>query len=476
LSVTVQEIWHRAEKGATCPVKTFDLKIVFPKVQELVRRYEITYDPNSIVPTDDELIDRVYEAGLELLVDVGVLCVDTEKLITFTREEVEGTISLAATRVTVGEGKEAVTIRHRAIEDPSLPFIMAGPHFVPISEDLQLRVYEAYGREPAVDSLVLGTETKVAGLEVKPGSVSEMRAAKQNVAAVREGFRRAGRPGTCIVGSEATSAAAIIACCDPRYYRTSDVLDVSIGVQLKVDQKTLSVVDHARDYGCHLTVDGTAFIGGFFGGPEGAAVGAVAETLASYLVLRGEMTSLWAPEISFGPGMSGRRSLWANALAHAACARHMPYPVLGWTPQHCYAGPCTDMYLQEIAASTVASVVCGSSATHGAGRRGVEQDCFGGPLDARYLREVADAATKLDRTEANRVVKALLARYEDRISEKDAPAGKRFQECNDLDTLQPTREYVAMYEGVKEELEALGLDLRGTDGRANAQHAGDTAE
>jgi len=460
VNVSVQEIWRRADTGPTCPVKTFDLKVLFPTVRDLVKRHEISYDPEAVVPSDDGLIDRVYEAGAELLSEVGVLCTDSEKLIRFTREEIEDTVSLAPRQVTVGEGREAVTISHRDVEDDSVPFIMAGPHFASVSEDIQLKVYEAYGREPAVDSLVLGTATTVDGLEVKPGSVLEMRAAKQNVAAVREGFRRAGRPGTCIVGSEATSAAAIIGCCGPRYYRRSDILDISIGVQLKVDHKTLCVVDHCRDYGCHLTVDGTAFIGGFFGGPEGAAVGAVAETLASYLVLRGEMTSLWAPEVNYGPGMSGRRSLWANALAHAACARHMPYPVLGWTPQQCYAGPCTDMYLHEIAASTVASVVCGSSATHGAGRRGVERDYFGGPLDARFLREVAVAATRLDRPAANRIVKALLERYEDKIRGKAAPTGKTFQECNDTDTLQPTREYVDLYEKVKEDLEALGLDLR----------------
>ncbi|HAX98758.1 MAG TPA: hypothetical protein DCY12_07710, partial [Candidatus Atribacteria bacterium] len=69
--------------------------------------------------------------------------------------------------------------------------------------------------------------------------------------------------------------------------------------------------------------------------------------------------------------------------------------------------------------------------------QGCELDYFGGPLDTRFLHDVGYAATRLNRQKANEIVKALLAKYEDRIKAKNPPIGKKFQECNDLKTLKP---------------------------------------
>ena len=47
-------------------------------------------------------------------------------------------------------------------------------------------------------------------------------------------------------------------------------------------------------------------------------------------------------------------------------------------------------------------------------------------------------------------------RYEDQLAE--APIGKRLDECYNLETLEPTQEYVELYEGVKDKLSKFGLD------------------
>ncbi len=358
----------------------------------------------------------------------------------------------------MGEGKEAVTVRHRAIEDPRPPLICGGPIAAPISEEVALAVYEAYGREPSVESLWPGTQTTLQGLPVKPSSALEMHAEKMTVAAVREGFRRAGRPGIAIWGSCATSPEAAIGACHPRYYRRCDIIHCWLVVNMKVDYDTLCRAEHYQDYGCHYYGSGTSFVGGLFGGPEGAAVGSVAETLASYILFRGDLTTLWTPDTMYSPGMTARKPMWTAALGHAAMSRHTTLPVGGWTPYQAYAGPCTDMYLYEVAASVIAHVVSGCCmASHGGGRQGNRTDYFGGPLDTRFVRDVAHAAAKLDREGANAVIQALLAKYEAMIEAKDPPEGKRFQECNNLDTLEPTHEYMDVYGRVKEELKPLGL-------------------
>jgi len=228
---------------------------------------------------------------------------------------------------------------------------------------------------------------------------------------------------------------------------------------MKTNYESQCRAEHFQDYGIHFYGAGTAFVGGVLGGCEGAAIGSVAETLASYMLFRGDLGGLWTPDVMYPPGMAARKPMWVASLGHAAIARHTNIIPWGCSPYQAYAGPCTDMYLYEIAASTIAQVVCGAHPCHGGGRRGNQLDYFGGPLDARFLRDVAYATTKLNREDANRIVKSILAKYEDRIEAKNPPIGKRFQECNDLETLKPTKEYLALYNKVKKELEGLGLEF-----------------
>jgi len=49
-----------------------------------------------------------------------------------------------------------------------------------------------------------------------------------------------------------------------------------------------------------------------------------------------------------------------------------------------------------------------------------------------------------------------LIQYEHKFG--DPPLGKRFDECYDLDTIQPTQEYLDLYEQIKEKLTKFGLD------------------
>ena len=460
MGLSMWDIWERAETGLICPVKNFEIKVVFRKVQELMKKYGIKYDPESPVPTDDASIDNVYQAGMELLVDTGILCTDTERLIKFEEQEVKDTIRFAPREVTLGEGKDAVVMAHREIEDKRLPVIWGGPVAVPISEDIAVKAYESYAREPSLDVLWVGTPSEVGGVPVKSGSPIEMYAEKMNVAWVREAFRRAGRPGIAMGGSAAVTPRAAIGACNPEWgYRKCDSIHCYLVVNMKTDYDTLSRAEHYHAYGCRIWGGGTTFIGGIAGGPEGAAITAVAEVLATYMIHRADTLLLWTPDAGYAPGMAARKPIWATSLSSAAIARHTNFTYFTPSPYQAYAGPCTDMYLYEIAATTIAFVVCGGHPITGGGCQGGQTDYFGGPLDTRFLRDVAYAATKLNKKKANEIVKAILAKYEDKIIAKDPPIGKKFQECNDLNTLKPTEEYLALYYKVKKELEDLGLEF-----------------
>ena len=83
------EYWGRGETGPIAFQKEFDTKIYWPRLKELTKKYNIEYAPGKVVPTDDDELDAIWQAGKELLLDVGILNVSTERRITFTEDELE---------------------------------------------------------------------------------------------------------------------------------------------------------------------------------------------------------------------------------------------------------------------------------------------------------------------------------------------------------------------------------------------------
>ena len=83
------DYWSRANTGPICFEDDFDKKIYWPKLKEITKRWEIVYDPKHQVPTDDDMLDRLWQAAIDMVVEVGVLCVDTRRIMHFTRKEIE---------------------------------------------------------------------------------------------------------------------------------------------------------------------------------------------------------------------------------------------------------------------------------------------------------------------------------------------------------------------------------------------------
>ena len=79
-------------------------------------------------------------------------------------------------------------------------------------------------------------------------------------------------------------------------------------------------------------------------------------------------------------------------------------------------------------------------------------------MEALFNVEMAYAATGMKAEQANTLVNRLLERYEERIEE--APRGKRYQECYDLETGKPSEEYTRLHDEVKEELTQMGVAFR----------------
>jgi methylamine--corrinoid protein Co-methyltransferase len=64
----------------------------------------------------------------------------------------------------------------------------------------------------------------------------------------------------------------------------------------------------------------------------------------------------------------------------------------------------------------------------------------------------------MSREEANKIVLGLLDKYEDRL--RDPPSGKRYQDCFDVASGRPSREFLELYRGVRREMASeFGLQI-----------------
>jgi len=146
----INEVLDRAETGPFCLEKEYDLKLLRTKLKSVIEEYEIKFDPDSIVPSDDSLADDVWRAGLDLYLDVGTLCTSTHRRILFDENEVKEAMRNHPGRFVVGEGRDSRELSHRQIEDSKKPFCLLSPD-ITCDEELFVPTSMAYLQEPLAD-------------------------------------------------------------------------------------------------------------------------------------------------------------------------------------------------------------------------------------------------------------------------------------------------------------------------------------
>lgn len=194
-NLTVYDIYDRAKTGPKVEEKEWDYKIISQTATKLKKKYGIKMDKKVIVPTDKELINKLFKAGMEMLVECGVYCMDTGRVIKYTEEEVRAGIKAAPSRAIIGEGKDAVELACRKYSDSCPPIIQGGPTGSPCSEEHFLGIHQSYAQEPLVDTIVDGVLQTINGHDPVPGSPWEIAAVKSEAMMVRLAQLRAGRSG-----------------------------------------------------------------------------------------------------------------------------------------------------------------------------------------------------------------------------------------------------------------------------------------
>lgn len=189
--------YKRSLSGPKVKEEEWDFKIIPEATKRLVKEYDIKIDKNTIVP-DKDIADRIFEAGLRLLVEVGVYNRSTGRVIKTTEEEVKEAIKAAPREFVIGAGKDAVRVVQRRAGGTNYnlkPIIQGGPTGAPCSERYFLPIHLSYAQEAVVDTIVNGVLTTYLGEEVTPNTPIEIKAVKLEQQLVRLACSMAGRPG-----------------------------------------------------------------------------------------------------------------------------------------------------------------------------------------------------------------------------------------------------------------------------------------
>ncbi len=191
----VFESYDRALTGPKMTDAEWDRKVIPQTAKKIKEKYNLRFDKKKIIPTDDNVLERLYRAGLEMLVTCGTFCADTGRIIKYTEEEVLEAVAGAPRELVIGEGRDARRMVPRYGNDPCPPLCQGGPTGAPVSENIFVETHEAFAREPLVDCIVDGVLGTIYGRPLAPDTPWDIAAAKVEAMAVREAVRRAGRPG-----------------------------------------------------------------------------------------------------------------------------------------------------------------------------------------------------------------------------------------------------------------------------------------
>ncbi|KKG14697.1 hypothetical protein EO94_01950 [Methanosarcina sp. 2.H.T.1A.3] len=188
------EFYDRAKVGEKCTQDDWDLMKIPMKTMELKQKYGLDFK-GEFVPTDKDMMGKLFQAGFEMLLECGIYCTDTHRIVKYTEDEIWDAINNVQKEFTLGTGRDAVRVSKRSVGDKKKPIIQGGPTGSPISEEVFMPIHMSYALEKEVDTIVDGVMTSVRGKSPIPGSPYEVLAAKTETRLIKQAAAMAGRPG-----------------------------------------------------------------------------------------------------------------------------------------------------------------------------------------------------------------------------------------------------------------------------------------
>ena len=167
------EIVKRSQTGPYMKESEFEMALA-RRTAALVREHGLKFDAGVPVPSDDDMADRLYQAGVDLFVEMGAYNQTTERRILFSRAEVEELVAMAPSAAVLGTGKDAIVMKRRELEGNTPAVVLSGPTGTPCSERYHPLILFSCAQEPLVDMLGAGSVSTYMGHSIVPGTPLEI--------------------------------------------------------------------------------------------------------------------------------------------------------------------------------------------------------------------------------------------------------------------------------------------------------------
>lgn len=456
---TAYRIWEmldRSRTGRFMDEDDFLPKLFTPTLKKIIRKYEIKYDRQNPCPTDDAMVDRIWQAGWDLFREVGYYNTDSHRIIEVADEEIKEALYLTKDQYWVGSGKDARLWKHRQVEDTEPPFCILSPD-ITVDEKYHQSMCMAYLKEPILDGLCGPILEETFGHLIESGGPTEISGCIQHITNQKMAARLLGRPGIFMVavGTAEHDSGQIAVSNNEWGVQKSDSRLVGSLTEFKTADTLLNRALHYAQYGCFTGSLTGPIYGGWCGGSEGTAVTLVAYSLIG-LVIHGAIFNNHFPFHLHNGSNTTRELLWAISAAGQAMARNSK--LLYTSNGFANAGPMTEMLFRETAVHAMVSTVSGWHLWEMASTRNKYRN-RATPLEARLGAEAGHAIARqgMTRAQVNEIANKLLAKYEDHAA--DAPMGCEYQECYDVAKALPTGEHLDMYRRVKDEIAEMGVEF-----------------
>ncbi|MCD7895886.1 MAG: monomethylamine:corrinoid methyltransferase [Planctomycetaceae bacterium] len=450
------EICERSYTGPLVRKDDWDMTVV-ETVIDLVEKYDLTWDRDTIVPTDAALMDRMFAAARELITTIGVYNISTERVIRLSEKEVDAGLASQKQSLVMGEGKDAVTLFARKPEDSRRPLLWAGNPGCPTPEHLFLPTVKSWLQEHVVDLITCGSLTTVDGIPVRGGDPSEVLAVKKELNLLRQARHETGRPGIGMLAAESSvSEIGDLAAASPTHLRPCDAHLVALFNELIIDRGNLVRAANSLEYGMRNASLACTMVGGMGGDAPGATMVIMASMMAANILCLADY-HLCHPIHITQVATSARECLWLQSVCCQAFSRNAPNIIV--CDVYPKSGGLTRELLYEAAAN---ALVITASGGHIEGCGAADGNVpHGTGLEVRLMGEVSRAAVRagLTRDGANAIVLKLLAKYERVLTLTGGNPGKPFDQCYDIATIRPVPEWEAMYEEVAGEMKEFSLAL-----------------
>jgi methylamine---corrinoid protein Co-methyltransferase len=439
---------NRAVKGPVMKADDFDLDFAF-KVRDLVAEYDIKYDAQQLV-VDDRTADAVFRAAVDLLADIGLYHMSTERVVKYTKEEVEEVARDSQQNpacVTLGKQPDRMTLRYRKGGDAWAPTNYAGPAGVAAREWF-IPYVQSFAQEACVKGIgICPGLARLDDIDPKAGTLTEVHVALWEQEALREALKRAGRLnmnlGLLCTASTPSGTMAVMEAGYRNAYNTQ--IGIHVMPEQKLDWSRFLLTQYCEIKGIEPWQSSMSCLGGLCRDGAEVAVTMVANAL-------GQMSYAHGSTVSYFPShldgtWATRDSHWAFSAAARASERHLGVAV-GTSISGDVKAWRTPLTLWQSAGVVVTAVPSSLSYAWIAGHTG---------LEARLIDQMMRACTGLSANQANDLAQKIMQRVDELLPTVTKPVP--FPDAYTLDTVNPKPQYEAGLLKVMEELARLGMPL-----------------